>query len=118
MSEILFPLAVIALLILLNGLFVAAEFGIASAPRTRLQQYAEEGLAAARRALEILRTPRKLNRYISTAQIGITIASLGLGMYGEHIVAEWIVHPLEEVSGLSSTAAHTIATILAVGLLT
>ncbi|MBO9394181.1 hemolysin family protein [Caldilinea sp.] len=118
MSEILFPLAVVALLILLNGLFVAAEFGIASAPRTRLQQYAEEGVAAARRALDILRTPRKLNRYISTAQIGITIASLGLGMYGEHTVAEWIVHPLEEVSGLSSTAAHAIATILAVGLLT
>lgn len=118
MSEVLFPLTVIALLILLNGLFVAAEFGIASAPRTRLQQCAEEGIAAARRALDILRTPRKLNRYISTAQIGITIASLGLGMYGEHTVAEWLVHPLEEVHGLSSAAAHTIATILAVGLLT
>ncbi|MCS6828756.1 MAG: hemolysin family protein [Caldilinea sp.] len=118
MSEVLLPLAVIALLILLNGLFVAAEFGIASAPRTRLQQLAEEGVAAARRALDILRTPRKLNRYISTAQIGITVASLGLGMYGEHTVADWIVHALEEESRLSGAVAHTIATIVAVGLLT
>jgi len=118
MSEILLPVAVITVLILFNGLFVGAEFGIASAPRTRIQQLAEEGGAAARRVLETLRTPRKLNRYISTAQIGITLASLGLGMYGEHAVAEWILHPLEEVTWLSVAAAHTIATVIAVGVLT
>lgn len=118
MSEILLPVAVIIVLILFNGLFVAAEFGIASAPRTRIQQFAEEGVAAARRVLDTLRTPRKLNRYISTAQIGITLASLGLGMYGEHAVAEWILHPLEEVTWLSVAAAHTIATVVAVGVLT
>ncbi|MBK8796243.1 MAG: HlyC/CorC family transporter [Anaerolineales bacterium] len=118
MSEILFPLAVIAVLILFNGLFVGAEFGIAAAPRTRIQQLAEEGVAAAQRVLDTLRTPRKLNRYISTAQIGITLASLGLGMYGEHVVAAWILRPLEAASWLSVAAAHTIATVVAVGVLT
>jgi CBS domain containing-hemolysin-like protein len=118
MSEILIPVAVIALLVIFNGLFVGAEFGIASVPRTRIQQMVEDGVAAAQRVFDTLRTPRKLNRYISTAQIGITLASLGLGMYGEHAVAEWILHPLEEVTWLSVAAAHTIATIVAVGVLT
>jgi CBS domain containing-hemolysin-like protein len=118
MSEVLIPVAVITLLVIFNGLFVAAEFGIASAPRTRIQQLAEESIAGAQRVLDTLRTPRKLNRYISTAQIGITLASLGLGMYGEHAVAEWILHPLEEVTWLTAAAAHTIATVVAVGVLT
>src|SRR5690606_37892197 len=117
MNEYLLPIAVITVLILVNGLFVAAEFGIAAAPRTRIQQLAEEGVAAARHVLATLRTPRMLNRYISTAQVGITLASLGLGMYGEHAVAEWILHPLERVDWLATAAAHTIATVVAVGLL-
>lgn len=118
MSDFFTPVLVIALLILFNGLFVGAEFGIASAPRTRMQQLAEEGVAAAQRVLTTLREPRRLNRYISTAQVGITLASLGLGMYGEHAVAAWILHPLEELNWMSVTAAHLIATVTAVSLLT
>jgi len=117
-TEYILPVTVIALLILINGLFVAAEFGIAAAPRTRIQQLAEEGVAAARHVLATLRTPRRLNRYISTAQVGITLASLGLGMYGEHAVADWIVHPLEQIHWLTTVAAHTLATVVAVGILT
>ena len=75
MNEYLLPIGVMTVLILINGLFVAAEFGIAAAPRTRIQQLAEEGVTAARHVLATLRTPRLLNRYISTAQVGITLAS-------------------------------------------
>jgi CBS domain containing-hemolysin-like protein len=121
MSEVLVPLAIIAFLILLNGLFVAAEFSIVVVPRTRLAQSAEGGSGAARRILEILGDPGRQNLYLATAQIGITIASLGLGMYGEHVVAEWLANPLERIAhttALSETLAHTIATIVSIGLLT
>lgn len=117
-STIGFPLLVIGFLIVINGFFVAAEFAIAAAPRARVAQMAADGSAAARHILEILRHPELLNRYISTAQVGITIASLGLGMYGEHVVAEWLLGPLEHWGWLGSAGAHTIATILAVTLLT
>lgn len=118
MNAIAIPLLIIFFLIVVNGLFVAAEFAIAAAPRARVAQMAEEGSAAARRVLAILRHPELLNRYISTAQVGITIASLGLGMYGEHVVAEWLLAPLEQWGWLGSAAAHTIATMLAVTILT
>ncbi|MBW7882860.1 MAG: HlyC/CorC family transporter [Caldilineaceae bacterium] len=118
MSDFIVPVLIIAFLILVNALFVAAEFGIAAAPRTRIQQLAETGVTGARRVLETLRSTRLLNRYISTAQVGITVASLGLGMYGEHAVAAWVLEPLEHVDWVTSAAAHTAATIFAVGLLT
>ncbi|MEM7538785.1 MAG: hemolysin family protein [Chloroflexota bacterium] len=117
--DILIPLLVIAFLICVNGLFVAAEFAIASVPHTRITQMAESGSAAAQHVAQILKTPDLLNRYISTAQVGITIASLGLGMYGEEVVAEWLVEPLHHGwFALGDTAAHTVATIIAVAILT
>ncbi len=118
MTDVLVPVIVITLLILVNGLFVAAEFGIAASPRIRVRHLAEEGNSRAAWVLKTLQTPSLLNRYISTAQVGITLASLGLGMYGEHAVADWILRPLEHVTWVSTTAAHTMATILAVGFLT
>ncbi|MCE7983883.1 MAG: HlyC/CorC family transporter [Caldilinea sp. CFX5] len=111
------PLLIILFLIAVNGLFVAAEFAIAAAPRARVAQMAESGSPAAQRVLSILRQPELLNRYVSTAQVGITIASLGLGMYGEHVLADWLVTPLE-AWGIGVAGAHTLATILAVALLT
>lgn len=121
MSAVLVPLAIIGLLIALNGLFVAAEFAIVGAPRTRIAQRAEGGAGAAHRILAILRDPDRQNRYLATAQIGITVVSLGLGMYGEHVVAEWLLGLLEHVSasaGQATPLAHLIATVLSVGLLT
>lgn len=117
-GEVLFPLAVIAVLILLNGVFVAAEFAIVTAPRTRLAQMAAGGSRLARNVLSVQRDPLRQNRYITTAQIGITVVSLGLGMYGEHVVAEWLFHPLESLGALAEPAAHTLATVLAVVALT
>lgn len=118
MTEYLLPLAVITGLILLNGLFVAAEFSIVAAPRTRLMQAAERGSQSARHVLRIVSDPVRQNRYLATAQIGITVASLGLGMYGEHTIAEWLVAPLSSIGALSETLAHTLATVVAIGLMT
>ncbi len=118
MTEIVIPLVVITVLILLNGLFVAAEFSIVAVPQTRIAHLAEEGSGPARHVLSILRDLDRQNQYIATAQVGITIVSLGLGMYGEHVVADWFLHYLEGLGRLAEPAAHTLATVLAVGLLT
>ena len=115
----LVPLAIIAVLILLNALFVAAEFAIVGAPRASVERRAAEGDRIARTIMTILRDPVRQDRYIATAQLGITVASLGLGMYGEHMLAEWIGHSLEGAGGVTRwVAAHTLASVISVGILT
>ncbi|MFQ5613579.1 MAG: hemolysin family protein [Anaerolineae bacterium] len=118
MSEIVVPLVIISLLILLNGIFVAAEFSIVAVPPTRMTHLAGGGQRVAGRVLRILRNPALQNRYLATAQLGITVVSLGLGMYGEQVVAGWFLVPLARLGGLGETLAHSLATVLAIGALT
>ena len=118
MNEFLIPMLIIGLLILINGLFVAAEFAIVVAPYSRIARWAAEGKAGAARVLPWLKEPAKRNRYIGTAQVGITIASLGLGMYGEETITHWLTYPLEHYLNLDAGAAHSIALIGGVAILT
>lgn len=112
------PLAIIAGLILLNAIFVAAEFAFVGAPRTSIERRARQGERGALRVHAILRDPRNQDRYLATAQIGITATSLGLGMYGEHVVAAWLTVPFEAFGAGQFVAAHAVATVIAVALLT
>ncbi len=112
------PLLIIAGLILLNALFVAAEFAFVGAPRTSIERRAARGDRGALRVRAILRVPRNQDRYLATAQLGITLASLGLGMYGEHQVADWLAGPFEELGVGRVIAAHAVASVVAVALLT
>ncbi|MDQ7030745.1 MAG: hemolysin family protein [Ardenticatenia bacterium] len=112
------PIAIIAVLIFLNGLFVAAEFALVAAPRARLTQLAEQGSKAAQHVLDTLRHIDRQNLYLATAQVGITVVSLGLGMYGEHTVAEWLEGGLERVAHLAEPTLRALASALAVGVLT
>lgn len=105
-------------LILLNALFVAAEFAIVGAPKASIDKLAAEGNALARAVQAVLRDPRKQDRYIATAQLGITIASLGLGMYGEHVLAEGIYDYLGAVGGPAFLASHAFASVAAIAILT
>lgn len=116
--EMLIPVLIIAILILFNGIFVSAEFSLIAAPATRIAQEAKAGSRPARRILNVLRNIDWQNRYLATAQVGITIVSLGLGMYGEHVMAEWLLVPLEQYTVLAAPLAHSIATVLSVALLT
>jgi CBS domain containing-hemolysin-like protein len=109
---------VIAALIALNGLFVAAEFAIVGAPRLAIQRRARAGQRVAAIVQAILRKPRELDRFIASAQLGITFASLGLGMYGEHALAESIAGALDTWGPPRWVAAHALATILSVTILT
>ncbi|MGB2713713.1 MAG: hemolysin family protein [Vicinamibacterales bacterium] len=110
--------SVIAALILLNGVFVAAEFAIVGAPRAAIDARAGRGDRLARLVQSVLRDTRKQDRYIATAQLGITLASLGLGMYGEHVLAVGIYNALGG-SGLPSwLVSHGLASFVAVAVLT
>jgi len=111
-------LLIISVLILLNALFVAAEFAIVGAPRAAIDARAAKGQPLARLVQGILRDPRRQDRYIATAQIGITVASLGLGMYGEHVLAHWILERLGGGTVATWLAAHGFASVAAVAILT
>jgi CBS domain containing-hemolysin-like protein len=118
MIEILVPIAIILLLVVANGLFVAAEFAIVGAPRANIEHQAAQGSRLARFALRILEDTKLQDRYIATTQIGISVASLGLGMYGEHWLADHIGQALAPLDAIGWIAAHTVASVIAITILT
>lgn len=118
MTTYIIPSIIILFLILLNGLYVAAEFALVTAPRPQLKKRADQGSSIAKNLLNIVSSADAQNKYITTAQVGITVASLGLGMYGEHAFAEWFIAPLHMIGNMAEPVAHTIASILSVSLLT
>ncbi|WP_229664842.1 CNNM domain-containing protein, partial [Deinococcus wulumuqiensis] len=117
LGTVVVPVAVIVTLVLVNGLFVAAEFALVAARRSRLEQLAEGGSGAARWLLGVFDRPNGKDGYIAVAQLGITLASIGLGMYGEPAVAKWLYGPFERW-GLGHDAAHTAGFIVALSFIT
>ncbi|MBI5571121.1 MAG: HlyC/CorC family transporter [Desulfomonile tiedjei] len=101
------------LLVLANGFFVASEFSLVAARRSRIAVLAENGNTRAKVLLELI---DNLNIYISACQLGITIASLGLGWIGEPAFASLLEAPLRE--RVSDTLRHTIAFALAFTVIT
>jgi CBS domain containing-hemolysin-like protein len=97
------------LLLLANGFFVAAEFALIASRRTRIEQLAEDGDARARSALSLI---RELSFMLSGAQLGITMASLGLGFVAEPAVARLLEGPIHDL-GLPAGAAHSVSFVIA-----
>ena len=116
--EILVPIAICLALVVANGLFVAAEFAIVGTSRANIDHQASQGHRLAQRVAWILEDPKRQDRYIATTQVGISVASLGLGMYGEHVIAEWVAVRLEPLGDLRWVTAHTLASVVAVAFLT
>ena len=102
---------IIVLLILLTGLYVAAEFAAVSARRSRLRRLAEDGNSLAARILPVLENPAALDRYIAASQIGITLSSLILGAYGQATVAPRVAPLLESLAGMDPAAAESTAAV-------
>jgi putative hemolysin len=101
--------AIILLLILINALYVAAEFGAVSVRRSRIQQKAEEGNALAARFLPYIADGHRLDRYIATCQIGITLSSLVLGAYGQTALAPMLTPLFQGWGGMEEIAAQSAA---------
>lgn len=109
--------SVIFLLILINALYVAAEFAAVSARRSRVRQLAEDGHRAAAALLPVLEDAHRLDRYIAACQIGITLSSLVLGAYGQATLSVQLTPLFEHLGGLQHLAAQsTAATVVLIGL--
>jgi CBS domain containing-hemolysin-like protein len=106
---VLARIAAVVALVALNGFFVAAEFALVGARRSKLQEMHEGGDRLARYGLKAL---ENLDRYISATQLGITIATITLGWVGEPVVAA-LIDSILALFGIQPApgAAHTAAAI-------
>jgi CBS domain containing-hemolysin-like protein len=105
---------IVAIVLLgLNGFFVAAEFALLAARRSRIEQLAAEGDRRARHALAGL---RELTLMLAGAQLGITMCSLGLGAVAEPAVASVIEGLLDDVTDIPSGVSHAIAFAIALSI--
>lgn len=117
MSEYLLPILIIAVLVAINGMFVAAEFALVGSRRSRLETLAKSGSGAAGWLVRVFDRKGGKDSYIAIAQLGITLASIGLGMYGEPAVAAWL-YPTLESWGMSYDQSHLAGFIIALGCIT
>ena len=120
MLSFLIPFTIISVLIILNGIFVAAEFSIVSIQKPRITKQADDGSKLAKQILEIISDSHKINRFFTVAQVGITLVSLALGMYGEHKLADAFINLFGKLDWnlIGEAEAHAISIVLAVGFLT
>ncbi|MEO5602974.1 MAG: hemolysin family protein [Cyclobacteriaceae bacterium] len=103
-------------LVLLNGFFVAAEFAIVKVRSSQIDIKAKEGHRMASLSKHII---ANLDSYLSATQLGITIASLGLGWIGEEVVSELVLNLFTFLGiTLNPDSAHRIAVPIAFGVIT
>ena len=105
-------LVLLFLLIALNGVFVAAEFALVRSRRSKHEHLAAEG---SRRATAVLEELDRIDEYLSACQLGITMASIGIGFLGEPAVAK-LLEPI--FGGLSHGVAVAISVAIAYTLVT
>lgn len=111
---ILFQLLLVFFLIAMNGFFVAAEFACVKIRPSRLETLIQEGSRQAKYAKKLT---DHLDASLSVTQLGITLASLGLGWVGEPAVATLIL-PITHAIGLDDVIGHTISLALAFSIIT
>jgi len=116
LAGVLWRLIGILALVLANGFFVSVEFSIVTARKTRIDQLVAEGH---RRARAVRRAVSEPERYIAATQLGITMASLGLGWIGEPALASLIQPSLARLpAGMADATAHSLSVAVAFTLIT
>lgn len=106
----LIPTVIILLMLLLTGLFVAAEFGTVNARRTRINQLAAQSSPSARTLLPILENNQRLDRFVVACQMGIALSTLILGAYSQEALATPLASRLAQLFG-NALAAETAASL-------
>lgn len=115
-SAPLFNILLLLGLVVANAFFVAAEFALVAARKSRFEALAEEGSRPAKRVVEIL---GNLNSYISATQLGITLMSLGLGWIGEPAIADLLkegLRILADGTGLTVFVPEAVISGIAVAI--
>ncbi len=116
-AVILIALKILAVfvLVLLNGFFVAAEFALVRVRETQLDALVARGQRRAKMARHIV---RNLNSYLSATQLGITMASLGLGWMGQPVFASLLSPALDLLGVKSQAMLHSISFVIGFSVLT
>lgn len=115
-GKLIWNLLIVLILVFLNGFFVAAEFSLVKVRQSRLTQLAREGN---RRANYALKVNKRLDTYLSATQLGITLASLGLGWVGEPAVSELLIEPLMHKMGATDpTLISTVSVAVGFAIIT
>lgn len=109
---------VVGLLILINALYVAAEFAIVGARPSRVERFAAQGHRLASAILPIVKDTTRLDRYIAACQIGITLSSLILGAFGQATIAIGLGALLATDWGMEPVGAYALAATVVLVVLT
>ncbi|MBE6088535.1 MULTISPECIES: hemolysin family protein [Clostridium] len=111
---IILNVIIVILLVFMNGFFVATEFAMVKVRKSRIETLAMEGNRNAKHTLKVV---TDLNSYLSACQLGITLASLGLGWVGEPAFAE-MLRPLINLFNLPEITLHSISVVLGFSIIT
>src|SRR5688572_17670940 len=113
-TVIVIKLFVVAFLVLLNGFFVAAEFALVKIRDTQLDPFIKDGHGGAKMARRII---RNLDAALSACQLGITLASLGLGWVGEPVFAD-ILRPVYNWLQIEEGLRHKVSFVVGFSIIT
>ncbi|WP_026888599.1 hemolysin family protein [Clostridium beijerinckii] len=111
---IILNVIIVILLVFMNGFFVATEFAMVKVRKSRIETLAIDGNKNAKHTLKVV---KDLNSYLSACQLGITLASLGLGWVGEPAFAE-MLRPLINLFNLPEITLHSISVVLGFSIIT
>lgn len=113
MSEVGLEIAVIFVLILANGFFSLAELSLVAARKGRLQNLESQGVASAKRALELIRQPEK---FLAAVQTGVTVVGTLASVYGGATLVDYLHPKLAAIPALADYADPIAVTIVVVGI--
>lgn len=114
MTEMGLEIAIVLLLVLVNGVFAMSEIAVVSARRVRLERMARDGSLGAQAALDLIEKP---NRFLSTVQVGITLVGIFAGAFGGATVAGVLAEELRDLP-LVGPYASGVSLALVVGTIT